>query len=581
MNTSKSNIFSKSAFLTLFTFCCFFAYSQDSGDCEKCGKRLVTCWDLDILTPKPTNPEDSILWKQLHNASSAYYGNLVAKESPKCLALLPGCRIGDPTPPWKNPCPYKGQANRGYDYAILGEIRGKEGAYSLRLILVTNEHETVSEATVSFEKAAEAGMFGVFATLELGGTSSGSRMLYDVIHEYEVKKRDKSNDEKFGNVAIEPKIEFDQSSYKVRFKSTTDRSQKMVITLTDCDGVVLKNRNVSFWVKEGALSSEKVMTDENGKAEVTYITTQENYSDVITAEWDYYHPNDKKGTVRTSAPVQILPPVEFLDGYITVGIENSKFSPNKKNQIQSELVSRSISGKITLRIIRDRIQRYIDKPDFRRECDPTTHCPILSGGSDFQARDPLDYSIVLIKNRYPLIVRTIINEMGIRGVDGKEKYVNTYNSAADDTNSVEGLNLEIKAYVAGEGQLAPLSPYYVIWLTGGKYLDKLRIQPFGRGGAMQWDIYKEKLVPISDPVGVGIPYVIAEPEADMTLYKTYEPLLIKNSVDFERYLMNPAGSFKIYASGNQTQENESFTSESQVTVTISLSPHEIPNQPKK
>jgi len=57
--------------------------------------------------------------------------------------------------------------------------------------------------------------------------------------------------------------------------------------------------------------------------------------------------------------------------------------------------------------------------------------------------------------------------MGIRGVDGKEKYVNTYNSAADDTNSVEGLNLEIKAYVAGEGQLAPLSPYYVIWLTGG------------------------------------------------------------------------------------------------------------------
>jgi hypothetical protein len=274
------------------------------------------------------------------------------------------------------------------------------------------------------------------------------------------------------------------------------------------------------------------------------------------------------------------PTVEFLDGMISVTIENSKFSPNKKDQIQSESVSTSISGKITVRIIRDRIQRYIDNPDSRRECDPTMHCPILSGGSDFQARDALDYSTVLFANRYPLIVKIIKNEMGIRGIDGKEKYVNTYNSAADDTNSVEGLNLEIKAYVAGEGQLAPLSPYYVIWLTGGKYLDKFRIQPFGRGGAMQWDIYKEKLVPISDPVGVGIPYVIAEPEADMSLYKTYEPLLIKNSADFERYLMNPYGSFKIYASGKQAQENENFTSEGQVTVTISLSPHEILNQPK-
>jgi hypothetical protein len=274
------------------------------------------------------------------------------------------------------------------------------------------------------------------------------------------------------------------------------------------------------------------------------------------------------------------PTVEFLDGYITVGIENSKYSPNKKDQIQSESVSTSISGKITLRIIRDRIQRYIDNPASRRECDPTMHCPVVSGGSDFEARDPQDYSTVLFKNRFPLIVKTIKNDMGIRGVDGKEKYVNTYNSTADDTNSVEGLNLEIKSYVAGEGQLAPLSPYYVIWLTGGKYLDKMRVQPYGSGGAMQWDIYKEKLVPISDPVGVGIPYVIAEPEADMTLYKTYEPLLIKNSVDFERYLMNPAGSFKIYTSGKQTQENESFTAESQVMVTISLSPHKGLNQPK-
>jgi hypothetical protein len=568
------------AFLSLFSFFCFPAFSQEGGDCEKCGKRLVTCWDLDILTPKPTNWEDSISWKLLHKASESYYRNLAAKESAKCLALLPGCRIGDDTPAWKNPCPYKGQANRGYDYAILGDIQGKEGAYALRLILVTNEHETITETTVPFEKAIDAGLNGVVASLLLGSSSSGSRMLYDVIHEFEVKKRDKSNEQKAGDIAIEPEIKFDQDAYKIKFKSTSDRSQKIAITLTDCDGVLLKNRNVSFWVKEGALSSEKVITDENGKAEVTYITTQENYSDVITAEWDFYHPNGKKGTIRTSAPVQVLPPVEYLDGYITVNIESSKFSPNKKDQVQSEIITTSIKGKITVRIIRDRIQKYLDKPDSRRECSPTTHCPVVSGGSDFQARDPLDYSTILFKNRYPLIVRKTTNEMGIRGIDGKEKYVNTYNSMAEDTNAVEGLNLEIKAYVAGEGQLAPLLPHYVIWLTGGKYLDKLRIQPVGQGGAMQWDIYKEKLVAIPDPVGIGIPYVISEPEADMNIFKTYEPLLIKNSGDFDRYMMNPVGSFKIYASGNQSEENANFVREVLVSVVISLSPHEILNKPK-
>lgn len=559
----------------------FFSFSQNKDDCEKCGKRLVVCWDLDILTPKPGTPEDSILWKLLHKASDSYYKNLLFKEPSNCLTLLPGCRIGDDTPAWKKPCPFRGEGAGAYDYAILGEITGKEGSYTLRLILVASDNETVTEATMPFDKAEGAEWAGVSATMELGGTSTGSRFLNEVIREYEVKKRDKYNAEQTGNMAINPTVEFDQAEYKLRIKSSFDRTQKISITLTDCDGALLKNKDINVWVKEGVLSPEKARTDEKGKAELIYSATRDNYADVITAEWEYHRPNNKKGVIRNSVPIQVLPPIEFLDGYITVDIENSKFSPNKKDQIQNESVSTSISGKITVRIDRDRIQKYLDNPNARKECDPITHCPVVSGGSDFQARDALDYSTVLFANRYPLIVKTNKNDMGIRVIDGQEKYVNTFTSAADDTNSVEALFLEMKAFVPGEGQLAPLSPCYVIWLTGGKYLDKMRIQPLGRGGAMQWDIYQEKLVPVSDPVSVGIPYVIAQPEADMTIYKTYEPLLIKNSEDFERYLMNPVGAFKIYASGKQTQENESFTSEGQVSVTISLSPHENLKMPKK
>jgi hypothetical protein len=275
------------------------------------------------------------------------------------------------------------------------------------------------------------------------------------------------------------------------------------------------------------------------------------------------------------------PTVEFLDGLISITIESSKYMPDQKNQRENEITSTSISGKISVRIIRDRILNYIGNPNFRRDCDPLEHCPVVEGGSDFQARDPNDYSKIIFANRYPLIVSKKESKMGFRGIDGKEKYVTTFNSTASDTNAVEGLHLEIKTYVAGEGQLAPLSPNYLIWLTGGKYLDKLRIHPMGKGGASQWDINKEKLVPIPDPVSVGIPYSIAQPEADMSLYKIYDPLLIENYREFEEYLLNPIGTFSISAAGIRSENSENYNLNTSVSVTISFSPHETNNMVKK
>jgi len=269
------------------------------------------------------------------------------------------------------------------------------------------------------------------------------------------------------------------------------------------------------------------------------------------------------------------PTIEYLDGYINVNIETSKYSPDKKEQTQSEITSTSISGKITLRIVRDRILNYIEKPVSRNECDPSQHCPVVAGGSDFQARDPYNYLKILFENRYPLTVSKKKDDMGYRGVDGKEKYVNTYHLEAADTNNVEGLHLEIKSYVAGQGQVAPLLPYYVIWLTGGKYPEKMLAHAFGKGTVMQWDLNMEKLVTVDDPVSVGIPFVIAEPEANMDIYKTYDPLLIKNAPEFEKYLLNPVGAFNIVATGERSQGNENYASEEKVSVTISLSPHKI------
>jgi hypothetical protein len=266
-------------------------------------------------------------------------------------------------------------------------------------------------------------------------------------------------------------------------------------------------------------------------------------------------------------------PAEFLTGNIAVKILRDSYHPDMKEYTSKESEETLIIGNITCQIFAFRLQQLIDYPKSRMDCSPDMHCGVVSGGSDLKVKDPYDYSKILIHNRYPVYVRKIINEIDLKDIKGQSKFVTTYMSNLEDTTLLEGLTIEIKPYVAGEGQLPPLSPHYVIWLTGGKYLEHLSKHSIGSGSAMRWDDNIPGLVPVQGELNVGIPYVISEPYGSADIYQTYDPLLISNYKEFEKFLLNPAGTFTIEASGNRLIKDDNFTSKESISLTINLSPY--------
>jgi hypothetical protein len=282
---------------------------------------------------------------------------------------------------------------------------------------------------------------------------------------------------------------------------------------------------------------------------------------------------ESSNPIQAKAQNSGVDPTEFLSGNIAVKILRDSYHPDAKEYTSKESEETLIIGNITCQIFSFRLQQLIDNPKLRMDCSPDMHCGVVSGGSDLKARDPYDYSKILFNNRYPVYVRKIINEIDLKDIKGQSKLVTTYMSNLEDTTLLEGLTIEIKPYVAGEGQLPPLSPHYVIWLTGGKYLEHLSKHSIGSGSAMRWDDNIPGLVPVQGELNVGIPYVISEPYGSTDIYQTYDPLLISNYKEFEKFLLNPAGTFTIEASGNRLIKDDNFTSKESISLTINLSPY--------
>ena len=281
-------------------------YGQDvKSSCRECGQRIIKCWDLDILTSKPLTAQDSILWKEMHYATEGYIGRFMNVEDPECLAFLPACRIGDDTPPWLRPCPFRGESETetfNYDYEMFGEITGQEGAYELTLKLVTVKRELVASITEHFEKATDAKWQGELASLNLGGSESGSRRLYETIHEFEVKKRNAAQGIKYNRVALNASVASKSDNNEV------DTKAKLPIDfeLKDCDDEPLKTAKLELHVSKGSFEKTEIETDEKGIAHAVYIAPDMEGTADVKAEYNYRHPSDKLGFASDFTSVKII-----------------------------------------------------------------------------------------------------------------------------------------------------------------------------------------------------------------------------------------------------------------------------------
>jgi len=289
--------------LTVTFLICYFQFvSGQTNNCIKCGQRLIKCYDLDIFTVQPKSSADSILWKQLHYASDGYISRFMAVESAECLSFLPACRIGDDTPPWKHPCPYKGQEAGGdYDYELFGDISGSEGGYTLKLTLVTLKRETVAHTIVHFEKASEAKMMGGIASLNLGASENSSRPLYETIHEFELKKRDAAQGIKFNRMALNPSVKI--TSYQALVKP--NEKTTVNFELKDCDGEPLKAAKLVVYASKGSFDKSEIETDENGKARTVFTAPDEECTADIKVEYNYDRPGGKPGFASDFTKIEV------------------------------------------------------------------------------------------------------------------------------------------------------------------------------------------------------------------------------------------------------------------------------------
>lgn len=296
----------KISLLLLILLLSIVSYAQEGqSDCQKCEPRIILCRDLQISTPQPVTAADSLGWKQLHDASDGYIKNLINRTSPECFGIQPACRIGSDIPPWSSPCPRGGESQsetHNIDYEIYGDITGSEGAYVISLNLVSVKSETVATVTKKFEKASDASFQGGLAILNLGGNASGSKPFYDLIHDFELKKRDAAQGIKYNEVALNASVRFASERKNVR----VNERLPVEIELKDCDDEPLKSAKLVLHVAEGQFEKNEIETDENGLAHIVYIAPDKEGTADVKVEYNYNHPSGKIGFESDFVSLEVI-----------------------------------------------------------------------------------------------------------------------------------------------------------------------------------------------------------------------------------------------------------------------------------
>lgn len=572
----------------------------------ECGYRRVYCFDLDVTGFNPytdikyqhiIDPEfekqaiaDREIWRGLHFATPGYKSPLRTGETSSGRVMFDLGNMNDANPWMSKTCYGSPSQNYGFfagdaeitasyvtqppgaewvDYILYGSVlnENKDG-YRIEIKGINfRENEVLCNRFIMADNYT-------FVYNQANAMMSSFVQAFEnsILPEYEKNKRDKSNDEEDGKVAIEPKFQFDKPSYTVVCESFNDKIQQMAITLTDCDGEPLKNKVLQVEVKKGSILEEKVKTNEEGIAEITYVAPEQSCTDAVRVSWKFKYPSGRKNKAEQTVQVKVKTPVRYLDAQIHITYEQTTYYPGMQDTRDKIWQRTVISGKLRCEIMRNRIQLYRENPQERSQCELYTHCPVLSGASNHVERDPDDITKTTVNERFPLTVGRDYEAFGYRWIKNEEKFVKTVVSNASGTNYNEGLNLEIKPYNPPSGTLVALSAQYVIWLTGGVYLDRALEKPEGNGTEMRWDDFKEKLVPVGGPYIIEIPYSLAEADHQLAENEIYDQLLISNGKALEDFLLNPVGGFSVSAVGKRYLRDEGMEYEGNITITINFNP---------
>lgn len=559
--------------LVLLQFITIVSFAQGvEKDCQKCGQRVILCWDLNIDTSKPANTEDSIVWKQLHNASDGYIGNMMGRGNGGCLSFITAC-LRSGAEPWKNPCPYNGQSETNTyntDYEMLGDISGSEGAYVLRLTLVTVKRETVVSVTKKFEKASDAKWYGSLAALELGGSATGSRNLYDVIHEFELKKRDAAQGIKYNKVALNATVKFKSEERNVRINNRLP----IEIELKDCDDVPLKSALVELQVAKGRFEKNNVETNEKGIAHAVYLAPNEVGIADVKVEYKYRHPSEKLGYTSDNTEIFITKPVTYLTGKINV-MYSEKVSTKDDNDkvVRTVKTDTGYETMLTFKIDRMRISMMED-PKFRES--QAGKNPVLGGTSFYQERDYSKGNTPFLNIRNDIQVKINSKTEGFRKFN-KEDWDVIHTFETEAVNRFQAVRISFspeqpKTGLTSSGVQLP----YILTITADLINENLSNRDYNKtpdGKSQTWNGLTKKMEDNPPPFQFGIPYETFFSSANGDENVTYTPMKV-DATALNKFLLNPKGSRNFHLTGSAVKHEDNQDTEQQISVELNLLPKE-------
>jgi len=261
-----------------FIFITIIIYSSQilpqGWECQECPKRNLAFFDLNVWQREPPPPGsglDQADWLEMFMVAGGILDALFNEDpSRDCINFYDGQMVllnewgqdnySHGSTSLSLPPPSGNSEN--IEYLISGQILEKksDGAYVIQAFVETGgTMETVVEATAPYDFSISGAQNGKNIALQL-------MPLMQHIRDFEKRKRDEESD-----VVIDPHgkgAEREITLEKEKLKG--GESTKVEIKIIDCDGVPLKDMDVSLTAEGGSFNPEKVKTDVDGKAETKY-----------------------------------------------------------------------------------------------------------------------------------------------------------------------------------------------------------------------------------------------------------------------------------------------------------------------
>jgi hypothetical protein len=486
----------------LFTLLMIVTLASLAQDCDKCFKRRIALYDCDVQVARPANAAAIIAWYNLFWPSAVARSTMHNSDPGKaCLSWLDGALINADDlqggvlkfgQEYANLPP--AGPNKSSEYLIESTVTGTEGNYVFTLILETGpSREVVKSVNIPFEATQESA--------EEAGHKAAAQMmpLVETIRKFEVNKRNSDTEVAIGDYLGVSKSALSGSITIKPSKTLVDIGEviDVEVTMTDCDGVPLPNREIHFtegeakWgdavmVMDGTKGGEIIpglaTTNEEGKVTVKFKAGNQKGAAVIYGWYVHTKPYGIPYAFMGYSLVQIQVPIpslwlltaEFSNSLISKSDTADKFDLGGKLVVDEShsTYTRETSGKLTALI-----ENFALDPvhDFEFNTDGGGSEPLLQSLSGTGSQDIFGQSSRVIDGQ---LISADIRDDNVSGLSIGKASIHLYYSGEYKSF---GCVIGIRAVGAYHGRMYGYGPGLPEWSDYGEDIKDYYLQSGAEG----------------------------------------------------------------------------------------------------